>query len=140
MESTNHGPTVKKHLSRDYVGLIGFDERWKVVYLVWLYQVRFSGYPNFWFLTLGVSLARTGCAINLNFPPKFQEFNNLSKTGSFVEIFQQEHKKFCLVTQKNVKICHFLAIFSTKTWRNFAVVLATSTKVGFKVKYDSYIR
>jgi hypothetical protein len=22
-----HGPTVKKHLSRDYVGLIGFDER-----------------------------------------------------------------------------------------------------------------
>ncbi len=24
---TQHGPTVKKHLSRDYVGLIGFDER-----------------------------------------------------------------------------------------------------------------
>jgi hypothetical protein len=22
-----HGPTVKKHLSRDYVGLIGFDEK-----------------------------------------------------------------------------------------------------------------
>jgi hypothetical protein len=22
-----HGPTVKKHLSRDYVGLIGLDER-----------------------------------------------------------------------------------------------------------------
>jgi hypothetical protein len=24
---SSHGPTVKKHLSRDYVGLIGFDER-----------------------------------------------------------------------------------------------------------------
>jgi hypothetical protein len=33
----------------------------------------------------------------------------------------------------------FLIIFSTKTRHNFAVVLATSIKVGFKVKYNSYI-
>jgi hypothetical protein len=79
-------------------------------------------------LTLRGSLARTGCAISVNFLPKFQKFNNLSKTGSFVEIFQRKLKKLCLVTQKNVKICRFLAIFSTK-----------SIKVGFKVKYNSYI-
>ncbi len=48
-----HGPTVKKHLSRDYVGLIGFDERWKTVYSIWLCQVRFSGYSNFWFFDFG---------------------------------------------------------------------------------------
>ncbi len=28
-------------------------ERWKTVYLVWLYQVRFSGYPNFYFFNFG---------------------------------------------------------------------------------------
>jgi hypothetical protein len=67
------------------------------------------------FLTLGGSLARTGSAINVNFLPKFQKFNNLSKTGSFVEIFQREPKKFCLDIQKNVKFCHFLTIFPTKT-------------------------
>jgi hypothetical protein len=27
--------------------LIGSDEKWKTVYSVWLYQVKFSGYPNF---------------------------------------------------------------------------------------------
>jgi hypothetical protein len=99
----------------------------------------FLATPIFDFLTLGGSLARTRCAINVNFLPKFQKFNNLSKTGSFVEIFHQEPKKFCLDIRKNVKFCHFLAIFPTKTRHNFAVVLATSIKVGFKVKYNSYI-
>jgi hypothetical protein len=87
----------------------------------------------------GSILARTGCAINVNFLPKFQKFNNLSKTGSFVQIFQRELKKFCLDIQKNLKFGHFLVIFSTKTRHIFAVMLATSIKVGFKVKYNSYI-
>jgi hypothetical protein len=80
------------------------------------------------FLALGGFLAQTRCAISLKYVPKIQKFNNLSKTGSFVEIFQREPKKFCLVTPKNVKKWHFLAIFPTKTRHNFAVVLATSIK------------
>ncbi len=129
-----------KHLCSDYVGLIESDERWKTAYSVLGFQVR-SGLVTliFDFLTLGGSLARTRCAINVNFLRKFQKFNNLSKTASFVEIFQRELKKFCLVTPKNVKFCHFSVIFSTKTRRIFAVVLATSIKVGFKVKYNCYI-
>jgi hypothetical protein len=42
-----------KHLSSDYVGLIGFDERWKVVHFSWAWQVRFSSHPNFWFFDFG---------------------------------------------------------------------------------------
>jgi hypothetical protein len=99
----------------------------------------FLATPIFDFFTLGGSLARTGCVINVNFLPKFQKFNNLFKNGSLVVIFQRESKKFCLVIQKNVKFCLFLVIFLTKTRHNFAVVLATSIKVGFKVKYNCYI-
>jgi hypothetical protein len=66
------------------------------------------------FLTLGGFLARTRCAINVNCLPKFQKFNNLSKTGLFVEIFHQEPKKFCLDIQKNVEFCHFLVFFQLK--------------------------
>jgi hypothetical protein len=99
----------------------------------------FLATPIFDLFTLGGSLARTGCAVNVNCLPKFQRFNNLSKTGSFVEIFQWDQKKFWLYIQKNVKFCHFLVIFSTKTRHNFAVKLATSIKVGFKVKYNCYI-
>jgi hypothetical protein len=95
----------------------------------------FLATPIFDFLTLGGSLARTGCAINVNFLPKFQKFNNLSKTGSFAEIFQ----KILPGHPKNMKNCHFLTIFPTKTRHNFAVMLATNIKVGFKVKYNCYI-
>jgi hypothetical protein len=72
----------------------------------------FLATPIFDFLTLGGSLADTGCAINVNFLPKFQKFNNLSKTGSFVEIFQREPKKFCLDTQKKREILPFVRHFS----------------------------
>jgi hypothetical protein len=91
------------------------------------------------FLDLGGSKTQTRCAINLKYVPKIQKFNNLSKTGSFVEIFQREPKKFCLVTPKNGKNWHYLVIFSTKTRHNFAVKLATSIKGGFKIKYNCYI-
>ncbi len=134
-----HGPTVKKHLSRDYLGLIGFDERWKTVYSVLGFQVRFSGHPIFWFFDFGSLPSPNQMCYQLEYVPKIQKFNNLSKTGSFVAIFQQEPKKLCLVTPKSVKNWHFLAIFSTKTQHIFAVVLATSIKWGFKIKYNSYI-
>ncbi len=39
----NHG---NKHWAH-YAGLVESDEGWKTVYSVWLYQVKFSGYPNF---------------------------------------------------------------------------------------------
>ncbi len=105
----------------------------------WVSRSGFLVTLIFDFLTLGGSLILTRCAISLKYVSKIQKFNNLSKTGSFVEIFHREPKKFCLVTPKNVKNWHFLAIFSTKTLRNFAVVLATSIKVGFKIKYNCYI-
>ncbi len=44
---TNHGPTAQNKHGAHYVGLIESDERWKTVYSVWPYQVKFSGYPNF---------------------------------------------------------------------------------------------
>ncbi len=105
----------------------------------WVSRSGFLVTLIFDFLTLGGSLILTRCAISLKYVPKIQKFNNISKTGSFVEIFQRELKKFCLVIQKNVKFCHFLVIFATKTRHNFAVVLATSIKGGFKIKYNSYI-
>jgi hypothetical protein len=98
----------------------------------WVSRSGFLVTLIFDFLTLGGSLAGTRCAISLKYVPKIQKFNNLSKTGSFVEIFQRKPKNFCLVTPKNVKKWHFLAIFSTKTRHIFAVVLATSIKGGFK--------
>ncbi len=115
----------------------------------WVSRSGFLVTLIFDFLTLRGSLARTRCAISLKYVPKIQKFNNLSKTGSFVEIFHREpswprnwliHREiFCLVTPKNVKKWHFLAIFSTKMRHIFAVVLATSIKVGFKMKYNCYI-
>jgi hypothetical protein len=98
----------------------------------WVSRSGFLVTLIFDFLALGGSLARTRYAVSLKYVPKIQKFNNLFKTGSFVEIFQREPKKFCLVTPKNVKNWHFLAIFSTKTLRNFAVVQATSIKGGLK--------
>jgi hypothetical protein len=105
----------------------------------WVSRSGFLVTLFFDFLTLGGSKTRTRCAISLKYVPKIQKFNNLSKTGSFVEIFHREPKKLCLVTPKNVKNWHFLAIFSTEMRHIFAVVQATSIKGGFKVKYNSYI-
>jgi hypothetical protein len=39
-----------------YAGLVESDERWETVYSVWLYQVKFSGYPNFKIFDFGGSL------------------------------------------------------------------------------------
>jgi hypothetical protein len=39
----NHGNKHGAH----YAGFVESDERWKTVYSVWPYQVKFSGYPNF---------------------------------------------------------------------------------------------
>ncbi len=105
----------------------------------WVSRSGFLVTLIFDFLTLGGSLILTRCAISLKYVSKIQKFNNLSETGSFVVIFQRDPKKFCLVIPKNVKNWHFLAIFSTKTLRNFAVVLATSIRGGFKMKYNCYI-
>jgi hypothetical protein len=50
IQTLNTNCTVQQietqNLSR-YVGLVESDERWKTVYLVWRYQVKFSGYPDF---------------------------------------------------------------------------------------------
>jgi hypothetical protein len=74
-----------KHLSSDYVGLIRFDERWKVVYSVWLYQVRFSGHPNFRFFDFEDLLVWTGyyhtnCWWRLQIVISYQFFIQISLT------------------------------------------------------------
>jgi hypothetical protein len=66
------------------------------------------------FLTLKGSLILTRCAIILKYVPKIQKFYNLSKTVSFVEIFQREPRTLFLVMQKILRKWHFLVIFSTK--------------------------
>jgi hypothetical protein len=81
----------------------------------WVSRSGFLVTLIFDFLTLGGSLILTRCAINLKYVREIQKLNNLSETSSFVEIFQREPKKFCLVTPKIVKNWHFLVIFSTKT-------------------------
>jgi hypothetical protein len=63
----------------------------------------FLATPIFNFLTLGGSLAWTGWGIFVEFVLKVQKFNNLSKTGSLVEIFQQEPKKIINLVKKVVK-------------------------------------
>jgi hypothetical protein len=55
------------------------------------------------FLTLGGSLAWTGWGIFMMYVSKNLKFNNLSKTGSFVEIFHQEPKKIINLVKKVVK-------------------------------------
>ncbi len=65
-----HGPTVKKHLSRDYVGLIVFDESEKLYIQFWVSRSGFLVTLIFDFLTLGGSLILTRCAISLKYAPK----------------------------------------------------------------------
>ncbi len=91
------------------------------------------------FLNLGSSLAWTGQGIFIRYVSKFQKFNNLSKTGSLVKIFQREHKKIINLVKKVVKNRHFWAIFSTKTRYSSLDSLDRGTKVGFKMKYNCYM-
>jgi hypothetical protein len=135
-----HGPTNEKKLKASEQWLCGFDRVWwKMKNCILTFEFPGQVFLSPYFLILGGSLILTRCAISLKYVPKIQKFNNLSKTGSFVEIFQREPKKICLVTPKNVKNWQFLLIFSTKTRHIFAVVQATSIKVGFKIKYNCYI-
>ncbi len=75
----------------------------------------------------------------MRYVSKNQKFNNLSKTGPFVEIFQRELSKIINLVKKVVKNSHFWAIFSTKTRYCSLDSLARGTKVGFKMKYNCYI-
>jgi hypothetical protein len=51
----------------------------------------------------------------MRYVSKIQKFNNLSKTGSLVEIFQRKSQKIIILVKKVVKNRRFLVIFSTKT-------------------------
>ncbi len=98
----------------------------------------FLATPIFNFLTSRGSLAWTGWGIFVRFIPENQKFNNLSKTGSLVEIFQRKPKKIISLVKKLVKIRRFWVIFSTKTRYCSLDSLARGTKVGFKMKYNCY--
>jgi hypothetical protein len=91
------------------------------------------------FLTLGGSLPWTGWGIFIRYVSKIQKFNNLSKTGSFVKIFQRKPTKIIILVKKVVKNRRFLVIFSTKTRYCSLGSLDRGTKVGFKMKYNCYM-
>ncbi len=64
------------------------------------------------------------------------KFNNLSKTGSFVEIFQREPSKIIKLVKKVVKNRRLWVIFSTKTRYSSLDSLDRGIQVGFKMKYN----
>jgi hypothetical protein len=63
----------------------------------------FLATPILNFLTLGGFQAITGCNILVRYVPKIHKFNNLSKTGSFVKIFQRQPTKIINLVKKVVK-------------------------------------
>jgi hypothetical protein len=75
----------------------------------------------------------------MRYNSKIQKFNNLSKTGSFVEIFHRELTKITILVKKVVKNRRFWVIFSTKTRYSSLDSLDRGTKVGFKMKYNCYM-
>ncbi len=85
------------------MGLVGSDERWKTVYSVWPYQVRFSGYPNFWFSDFEGLPSLNRIRYFGKICCKIHKFNNLSKTVSLVEIFHRGPKKIINLVKKVVK-------------------------------------
>jgi hypothetical protein len=99
----------------------------------------FLATPIFNFLTLGGSLDWIGWDIFMKYISKIQKFNNLSKTGSFVEIFQRELRKMINLVKKVVKNRRFRVIFSTKSRYCSLDSLDRGTKVGFKMKYNCYM-
>ncbi len=99
----------------------------------------FLATPIFNFLTSRGSLAWTGSDIFVEYILKIQKFNNLSKTGSFVEIFQRKPRKINKILKKVVKNRRFWVIFWTKTRYCSLDSLDSGTKVGFKMKYNCYV-
>ncbi len=93
----------------------------------------------FKFLTLGGSLDWTRWGIFMRYVSKIYKFNNLSKTVSFVEIFQRKPTKINKIVKKVVKNRRFWVIFSTKTRYSSLDSLDRGTKVGFKMKYNCYM-
>jgi hypothetical protein len=75
----------------------------------------------------------------MRYVSKIHKFNNLSKTGSFINIFQREPTKLIILVKKVVKNRRFWVIFSTKTRYSSLGSLDRGTKVGFKMKYNCYI-
>jgi hypothetical protein len=75
----------------------------------------------------------------MRFDLKIYKFNNFSKTGSFVEIFQREPRKIIYLVKNVVKNRRFWVIFSTKTRYCSLDSLDRGTKVEFKMKYNCYM-
>jgi hypothetical protein len=74
------------------------DEKWYTQF------GQFFWLPYFFvFLTLGGSLVRNRWAINVKLLQKFQKFNNLSKTVSFIEIFIGNPEKIAWSSKKSWK-------------------------------------
>jgi hypothetical protein len=76
----------------------------------------------------------------MRYVSKIQKFSKLSKTGSFVEIFQREPTKIIYLVKKVVKNRRFLVIFSTKTRYSSLDSLDKGTKVGFKMTTNFFTK
>jgi hypothetical protein len=75
----------------------------------------------------------------MRFNSKIHKFNNLSKTGSFFEIFQRKPIKIISLVKKVVKNRRFWVIFSSKARYSSLDLLDRGTKVGSKMKYNYYV-
>ncbi len=75
----------------------------------------------------------------MRFESKIHKFNKLSKTGSFIKIFQRKPTKIIILVKKVVKNRRFWVIFSTKMRHSSLDSLARGIKVGLKMKYNCYI-
>ncbi len=122
------GPTVKKHLSSDYAGLVESDERWKTVNSVWLYQVRFSGYPNFWFLAYFQILKKYATL-------KIVYFRELSKTRLDRIKKIDAHKNGTITTGKYIKLQEFRCIsWLPENSGSREILISSSSHFGSKFR------
>jgi hypothetical protein len=138
-----HGPTNWKSWKQALGSLCGSGRIWwemKNCILSLALSGQVFWLPQFfYFLTLGGFPEQIGWGIFVRYVSKNQKFNNLSKTGSLVEIFHREPTKIINLVKKVVKNRRFWVIFSTKTRYCTLDSLARGTKVGFKIKYNCYI-
>ncbi len=104
MKDILHGPTVKKHLSRGYVGLIGFDERWKTAYSVLGFQIRFSGHPNFRFFGFGRPSSPNQMCYQLDMSQKFRNLITFPKLSQSLRYSNGNPKNFAWSPQKTWKM------------------------------------
>ncbi len=103
-----------KHLSSDYAGLEGSDERWKTVYSDLGFQVRFSGHPNFRFLGFGRLSSPNQMCYQLEIYSKNSDLITFPKLAHSSRYSNGNPKNFAWSSQKTWKNGIFWPFFQLK--------------------------